>query len=458
MPPTDTAATYPLAVDFYLPDATGQGKTYIASDTYTTAGSVQTADLGNAAALGISPGNSTIIATATDAQGNTSEFSSAALDFAPTYVVTNTLDSGPGSLRQALVNVDAGSGAVISFGIPTSDPGYNSATHVYTIKPASALPTLTGAATIDGTTQPGFAGQPVIELRGDAAGAGASSLVLAAGSNGSTIRGLVINRFTSNGISIQSSDNTIAGDWIGTDITGTSALANANGVVISMGGSNNTIGGSTAADRNLISGNTTDGVDLTGSGTSGNVVEGNYIGSDISGTVALPNQYGINIAGTGGSNTISGATSTPGTGAGNLIAGNFNSGIYALGKTATDLIQGNVIGSVTLAGGGTSPGNGYEPFTGTGAAGIYLKSDIGIQVGGLSTQDANVISGNTYSPVGSAPVGCGIGGVDSTATLIEGNLIGTNLGGSALRPTISESTSWGVPRTPSAAPPPVPAT
>ena len=112
---------------------------------------------------------------------------------------------------------------------------------------------------------------------------------------------------------------------------------------------NNTIGGTTAAARNIISGNTT--AVLTGSGvrinptSAGNVIEGNYIGTDVSGTVALANNFGITIE--SGGNTVGGATPTPGTGAGNIIAGNSSGGIDIINVgylTGTTTIVGNAIG------------------------------------------------------------------------------------------------------------------
>src|SRR5439155_26949600 len=102
-----------------------------------------------------------------------------------TFTVLNTNDSGAGSLRQAILDANAAAGAdVINFNI---DGG-----GVQTIAPTSILPQITGAVTIDGTTQPGFAGSPIIELNGASASAFAG-LNITAGN--STVRGLVINRF-----------------------------------------------------------------------------------------------------------------------------------------------------------------------------------------------------------------------------------------------------------------------
>src|SRR5713226_3900676 len=121
-----------------------------------------------------------------------------------------------------------------------------------TITLSSALPTITDPLIIDGTTQPGYTGAPIIELNGSATNGQSNGLNITAGS--CTVQGLVINRFPANGILLNSSGNVIAGNYIGTDITGTIAMANAKDG-IEIDGPNNIIGGTTAAARNVISGN-----------------------------------------------------------------------------------------------------------------------------------------------------------------------------------------------------------
>jgi hypothetical protein len=182
-----------------------------------------------------------------------------------TYSVTNTNDSGAGSLRQAITDANANPGAdSISFSIAGSG--------VQTINLTSALPTITGALTIDGTTQSGYSGTPLIELNGAGAGALSNGLTITAGS--STVRGLIINNFDGNGIAISGTGgNVIAGNYIGTNSTGAAAAANgisgsAAGIYINNVGSN-TIGGVTAATRNVISGNTHSAIWMTGASASG---------------------------------------------------------------------------------------------------------------------------------------------------------------------------------------------
>ncbi len=125
----------------------------------------------------------------------------------------------------------------------------------YTVQPTSALPTIADPTVLDGTTQTGFTGSPIIELDGTSAGAGVNGLTITAGN--STVRGLVINRFTDSGINIfGGNNNIIAGNYIGTDVAGTSAFGNqVTGVFIGGGSSNNVIGGTSVTDRNILSGN-----------------------------------------------------------------------------------------------------------------------------------------------------------------------------------------------------------
>lgn len=131
------------------------------------------------------------------------------------------------SLREALLAANAttnavGSNDVILFNIGT--PPSNGA---HTINLLSALPTLTDGVTIDASRESDFAGNPMVELNGIAAGGTTDGLKLDTGSGGSVIRGLVINLFGDDGIDINagSDGNTIAGNWIGIDVTGASTWA-----------------------------------------------------------------------------------------------------------------------------------------------------------------------------------------------------------------------------------------
>jgi len=252
-----------------------------------------------------------------------------------TYIVAITADSGLGSLRQAIIDSNAATPGpnTIDFSIGSGPQ---------TISLLSALPSISVPVLIDGTTQPGYATAPLIDLDGTSAGTGADGLVLAAGSDGSTIRGLVINNFTYAGILITTTGNTVQSSYIGTNAVGTAAGSQPMTYGVLVTAANNTIGGTTPGAGNLISGNnsgaTSDGVELTGSGATGNAVEGNLIGTDVTGKLSVPNYQGI-IINTGGNN-IGGTL----TGAGNLVSGNAVQGIV-LDISNSNLVVGNRVGT-----------------------------------------------------------------------------------------------------------------
>ncbi len=246
-----------------------------------------------------------------------------------TYGVTNTNDSGAGSLRQAIIDANANPGAdTIVFNIP------GGGIHTITLGGTTALPTITGNVLIDGWSQPGYSGTPVIELNGNNAGTLLKGLTLGAGSDGSTIRGLIVNRFTGTGIEISSSgSHTIQGNWIGLNNAGTAASANAVNGIYAWSSSGNLIGGTTAAERNVISGNTRQGIYFDAVNTS--VISGNYIGTDAAGTgdvngaAQFTPQSGVYVINGSTGNVIGGTT----PGARNVISGNNHYGFEVLGGT-----------------------------------------------------------------------------------------------------------------------------
>ena len=252
-----------------------------------------------------------------------------------TFIVTNNLDNavdpaplaGTGTLRQAIVDANANGGPdVISFAIPGAPP--------FTIAPVSPLPAVTGTVTIDGTTQPGFAGTPIIELSGLNAGAAANGLTI--NSSSSVVRALVINRFGGHGINITGSSNVIEGNFIGTNTSGTFALANSLDGVFVSAGSNNTIGGTTTAARNVISGNR-NGVQITGAGT-GNQVRGNFIGTTASGASGLGNSAnGVLISGSSGN-----SVGAIGSASSNTIAFNGTAGVAVTSGTGNSILSNSI--------------------------------------------------------------------------------------------------------------------
>jgi parallel beta-helix repeat protein len=321
---------------------------------------------------------------------------------AATFTVTNVNDSGAGSLRQAITDANASPGPdTITFNLPGS---------AHTIALLTSLPAITGPVVIDATTQPGYAGRPLIELNGTGAGT-AAGLQLLAGN--STVRGLVINRFRGGGIVIQTGGtNVIQGNFIGVNTNGTAVLTNGDdGVLIKSSG--NLVGGSATAARNVISGNATNGVHLSGTSATGNTIQGNYIGTDASGTQALGNlSDGISLFQASG-NVI----------ADNVVSGNDGSGLYfSQPQTSNNLVQGNVIG--TTAAGNQALGNTFS--------GVSIWSANSNIIGGQLPSARNIISGNRLD---------GIFITNSLGNSIAGNYIGLDSSGQLAVPNLNNGIS-----------------
>ena len=324
-----------------------------------------------------------------------------------TYVVANTNDQGAGSLRQAILesNVHPAGGSatnLITFSIGTG---------AQTISPGSALPAITAPVVIDGASQPGFESAPLIRLDGASAGAGAAGLTVSAPS--SAIQNLEITGFQGSGVVLGAGgSDTVSGSYIGTD--GASALANAVGITVS--GAHNSIGGLSASGRNVISGNTTFGVLITGSGASNNLMIGNYVGTGATGTTAVGNGLsGIEMLNRASSNSVGNTRS----GARNVVSGNGNDGVLMFGAgTRNNVVQGNYVG-ITAAGTAALP-NGNE---GVGVSSGSTNNTIG----GTTVAARNVVSGNMHD-------GVGINTRGSSGNVVEGNYIGTNPAGTAAVP------------------------
>lgn len=313
-----------------------------------------------------------------------------------TFTVTSTADVGAGSLRRAIGLANSTAGAdVINFLVGNGAQKINL---------TAALPTITETVTIDATTQPGFTSAPLIVLNGAAAGVSVSGLTIdGASANNCVIKGFVIRSFSGNGIVIGSDGNTVQTCFIGTNGGGTAAASNGGtGVVLQNDAANNTIGGTSAAVRNLISGNRAHGLLLNGTGVTGNTVRGNYIGANLAGTIAIPNaRDGVVIAGGAHANTLGGA------GGGNFIAGNGRFGVNVSGTGTT----GNIIATNSIA---VNSSSGIQL-----AAGAATNT-----IGGLAVGLGNVISSNGVH-------GILMTGSDVTGNLVQGNFIGTNGTGTA---------------------------
>jgi FIMAH domain-containing protein len=271
---------------------------------------------------------------------------------AGTFTVTNVNDSGPGSLRQAILDSNADN-------VPPRQINFAIGSGVQTISPMSQLPRISAPVTVDGTTQPGFAGTPIIEINGTNAGTGVAGLIISAGF--STIRGLVINRFNGDGIFMfDTNGNVIEGNFIGTDVTGSLDLGNSgHGVFGSLGIGFHVI------RENVISGNGRHGVSLS-IGLANSVLD-NFIGTDASGTFALGNDQ----------NGIQGSLDTLIVKR-NVISANGQNGIVSFGS---NLFQGNLIGTDVT---GTLP---------LGNSGAGIRADID-EIGGPNPEDGNTIAFN----------------------------------------------------------------
>jgi CSLREA domain-containing protein len=322
--------------------------------------------------------------------------------------VTDDLDDGSCdpthcSLREALIasNSYSGTTETIAFNIPGRGP--------HTIQLRDGLPEVFDPVVIDGTTEPNFAGTPIVELDGSQAGE-VNGLMILAGN--STVRGLVINRFGAaegvNGIELSwNGGNVIEGNFIGTDVTGTIPLGNSNaGVMINS--PNNTIGGLYPDQRNVISGNLEDGIRIDDPEAGYNRIVGNYIGTDFSGTEPLGNG-GAGVVIIGPSHNIIGGL-TPA--ARNIISAN-SEGISMWNGASNNRVEGNFIGTDVT---GTS-GLGHRN------EGVVLSDGASHNIiGGLTPAARNIISANGE--------GIAVWG-DASNNHIVGNFIGTDVTGTS---------------------------
>ncbi|WP_290642478.1 DUF4347 domain-containing protein, partial [Aquabacterium sp.] len=318
---------------------------------------------------------------------------------------------GKVSLREAIIAANNTAGTdTISFAITGATGSYGE----YTITATSALPTITQAVNINASTQSGYVAGGVHTVVLDGNDAAAFGLDLNNTADGSTIRGLLIRNFTAYGIYVEpgSDNNTIVGNFIGSfNADGSNkgvGFGNATAGIVTYG-ANTVIGGTTAADRNVISGNSGGYNIYMATGADGTVVKGNYIGLNAAGTSVFsttnPN-YGIMIE-TSSTNVTIGGTAT---GSGNVISGHVREGIWVT-TTGTVTIQGNYIGTDVT--GTVDLGNTRY--------GIYLDDAGTATIGGTTTGAGNLISGNDLG---------GIYAANSGVTVL-GNIIGLNATGTA---------------------------
>lgn len=367
--------------------------------------------------------------------------------------VTTTSEDGdcqPGnecSLRNAMLLANSQAGVNrVEFNINGGGPA--------TILVTQLLPTITRPITIDGTTQPGYNGSPLIEISGENAGPSADGIKIRA--SNTTIRGLVINQFRSttdgqsqlggNGIVIESDalapnngNNVIQGNYLGTDINGAVDKGNdATGLNI-FDSDLNQIGGTEPDDGNLISGNGS--AEKVGAGIAlidgnFNTFQGNIIGLNSLEAGRLGNSTGLFF--TGGSNTFGGDEPF----AGNTVSGNgelvpddpgqrcFGRGmIIPLG---INLDTGEFVTSQNwLAGNrfGTSP-DGNFPL-GNCQQAIYTTPLTSTMIGSITQNGRNVVSDNGLDAIYCEEV---FFLAEGGSCNISGNNIGTNVSGTAALP------------------------
>jgi len=262
---------------------------------------------------------------------------------AATFTVTSSNDSGPGTLRQAILDANAGGAGPHTIAFDIAPGGLR------TIAPLTELPVLTAGQTLlDATTQPGYAGVPIIELSGQ----------FAIGANGlridgdlSRVRGFVINGFGSGAaVYVTASGVQVTNNYIGLGADGTTVRPNFRGVLCIDGCSAIEIGSPAGNDRNIISGNV-DGIYIAEAMT-GNSIRSNYIGTDATGMLARGNFTGIQWF------VSSGGIGDAIAGGGNVISGNSQHGVIVTGLNFSTSLTHNLIG---VAADGTTPlGNGFE--------------------------------------------------------------------------------------------------
>ena len=331
-------------------------------------------------------------------------------------IVTNTQDSGPGSLRAAIYFGYDHPGTTITFNIPASDPGFSN--NVFNIFPTDQLPGLWKATVIDGNTQPTNSNPNRTEILLNGSLATLPS-VFAHGlhfrGTNCAARSLIIQKFNGYGVLIDGTNatgNVLSGCYVGIDSSGTIPMTNGLvSIAIEAGASGNLVGGTTVAARNIISGSSFQGMFIRGAGTKNNLVQGNYIGLNAAGNAPLPNGYsGVAIFDGAQSNVIGGILPA----ARNVISGNSFQGVaISDAGTSGNRVQGNFIG--------LNP-SGLAAISNTWAGVEIFNGAAGNSVGGGTVGSGNVISGNGGQ-------GVFVNGADTTNTFIQGNLIGVNPSG-----------------------------
>ncbi len=348
------------------------------------------------------------------------------------WLVNTTVDSGGGSLREAMAN--AQNGDTITFDTSVFPPD-NPATIIL----SDTLPYITqgnitidasnAGVIIDGNNNPNVTCGFWIYSDGNVVrgfqiyNMPANGIEIFTGEeniiggdrtkgDGPVGQGNVISGNGTMGINCGGKNNTIIGNLIGVDVSGMGQLGNGGCGVYIYNSTDNTIGGTNPGERNIISGNGLYGVGISRSGTSGNSVIGNYVGTDINGSYDLGNADDGVVIELGSYNNLV---------KGNLVNGSGSSGIKIVDWGSNyNTVVGNIVG--LDASGQKALGNDQAGV----AIGYYGASFN--RVGGTSLEDRNVISGHSYSD-GKYRAGIDIYGPSGRDNFIIGNFIGTDTTG-----------------------------
>jgi hypothetical protein len=335
------ASAYPLTIDFYRTDADrDEGREFLGTVSYSTSdyanGPGVTATF---AAIGSVSEQDFLIATATDADGNTSEFAAQAEplrgdrfvvdatgDAGDANLGDDTCDDGSGNctLRAAIQQANATTSGSASDDITFDIPG----TPPHTITPQTPLPRITDAVLINGSTEPDYSDRPVVEIDGDAAGSDAAGLRV--GASASVISGLSVVNFADDGIDVTASNVVIAGCYLGVDASG--AIAG-NDTGLYLGADQVFVGGGSGFE-NVIGGNDLYGIYVE---TNGSQIDGTFVGTNAAGDDLGNGSTGILLGATASNNVLGGVANGP-----TEIAYNGGAGV-AVGQTDNSTATGNEI-------------------------------------------------------------------------------------------------------------------
>lgn len=434
-------ATYPLAIDLFqaAPGAVqGQvaaGQVFLGRITYNAADAGLTVTRRFTPTSMPEPGD-LIVATATDALGNTSEFSLAMPTNIAAFRVTDLGDSADLNGNDCIC-ATASDTCTLRAAIQTANacPGSNAIAFALagTITPATPLPALSdpSGVLIDAFTAPGAQvnTRPIIS---------SIDAVLVVGLNGQQqtfaglsmtsdnnhVRGLAIYGFGGGGIVVSGgAENTIAGNFIGMGLDGVQAPGGQPvGIQLQGGAHDNDIGATSLEGRNLISGNVGAGVIITGTNTTANMLVGNVIGPGVGG-VTLPagpiQTVGIWLGGGTSHNVIGDVVyqTRDGlvAGARNIVSANGMTGIYVTQDAHDNVIVGNTIGP--------APNGNVSVLSSTQAYGVWVAQGQRQRIGRV--QQGNLISGN-------AQVGVRLYGPATTDNVVQANLIGPASSGATI--------------------------